>query len=194
MELSGTYEISSSQRDIWDVLHTPDRLKNIIPGCREIERLADGRLKAKVTTRVGPMKVNFEGSMEFEDIAPYTSFRITGQGEGGPAGFVKGSADIKLADIGGGRTALTYTAHSDIGGKLASLGGRLLEAISRKNVDSFFQDLQQELSDDSTPVRPTSLPLSDQSTPDKRPADTLSKINTVLLALAVVALWVIALR
>lgn len=194
MELSGVYEITGSERDIWDVLHSPDRLKNIVPGCTAIDPNEDGRLKVMVTMRIGPMKVNFEGSMEFEDIAPHTNFRISGQGEGGPAGFVKGTADIHLAAIGNGKTTLTYTAHSDIGGKLASLGGRLLEAISRKNIDTFFQDLQTEL---SRPALPDRSEVATQAIP--RPAtraqsDFLPKINTVLLALAVVALWVIALK
>ncbi len=194
MQLSGTYEILGSERDIWDVLHSPDRLKNIVPGCTVIDRLDDGRLKAMVTMRIGPMKVNFEGSMEFEDIAPHTNFRISGQGEGGPAGFVKGTADIHLAPIGDGRTALTYTAHSDIGGKLASLGGRLLEAISRKNIDSFFQDLQQELTGPESPGR-SEVAVQSIPTPATRAQHgILPKINTVLLALAVVALWVIALK
>ncbi len=194
MELSGVYEISGSERDIWDVLHSPDHLKNIVPGCTAIEKLDDGRLKAMVTMRIGPMKVNFEGSMEFEDIAPYTNFRISGQGEGGPAGFVKGTADIHLAAIGDGRTALTYTAYSDVGGKLASLGGRLLEAISRKNIDSFFQDLQQEL---SGPALPDSSEVAVQSISkqaNRTQSSVLPKINTALLALAVLALWIIALK
>jgi len=194
MQLSGTYEILGSERDIWDALHTPDRLKNIIPGCTAIDRLDDGRLKAKVITRIGPMKVNFEGSMAFEDIAPHTNFRISGQGEGGPAGFVKGTADIHLAAIGDGRTALTYTAHSDIGGKLASLGGRLLEAISRKNIDSFFQDLQQELSGKALPDAPAIAAQAIRTPTTREQSGMLPKINTALVALAVVALWIIALK
>jgi len=194
MQLSGTYEILGSEREIWDVLHAPDRLKNIVPGCTSIDRLEDGRLEAKVTMRIGPMKVNFKGTMEFEDIAPHSNFRISGQGEGGPAGFVKGTADIHLAAIGEGKTALTYTANSDIGGKLASLGGRLLEAISRKNIDNFFQDLQQELSGKAAPDAPAMMVQDIRTTTTRAPSDNLAKINTALLALAVVALWIIALK
>jgi len=194
MQLSGTYEILGSEREIWDVLHTPDRLKNIVPGCTSIDRLEDGRLEAKVSMRIGPMKVNFKGTMEFEDIAPHSNFRISGQGEGGPAGFVKGSADIHLAAAGEGKTVLTYSANSDIGGKLASLGGRLLEAISRRNIDSFFQDLQQELSGKAAPDTPVPLVQNVRSQKQHTPSDTLAKINTVLLALAVLALWIIALK
>ena len=194
MELSGVYEITGSERDIWDVLHSPDRLKNIVPGCTAIDPLDDGRLKAMATLRIGPMKVNFEGSMEFDDIAPYENFRISGQGEGGPAGFVKGTADIHLAPIGNGKTALTYTAHSDIGGKLASLGGRLLEAISRKNIDTFFQDLQTELSGPASPDRSEVATHATLRPAPRAQSDVLPKINTALLTLAVVALWVIALK
>jgi carbon monoxide dehydrogenase subunit G len=194
MELSGVYEISGSERDIWNVLHSPDRLKNIVPGCTAIIPLEDGRLKAMATLRIGPMKVNFEGSMEFEDIARHTNFRISGQGEGGPAGFIRGTADIHLAPLGNGRTSLTYTAHSDIGGKLASLGGRLLEAISRKNIDSFFQDLQQELSGPALPDDSKVVARSIPTATTHAQSSILPKINTVLLALSVIALWVIALK
>lgn len=140
------------------------------------------------------MKVNFVGSMAFEDIAPHTHFRISGQGEGGPAGFVKGTADIHLAPTGDGRTALTYTAHSDIGGKLASLGGRLLEAISRKNINSFFQDLQQELSGPKLPDAPETSVSGIRTQTGRAQPGILPTINTVLLALAVAALWIIALK
>ena len=194
MKLSGTYEVLGSERDIWDILHTPDRLKNIVPGCTAIDRLDDGRLKAMVTTRIGPMKVNFEGIMAFEDVAPHTNFRISGQGQGGPAGFVKGTADIHLAPLGDGKTALTYTANSDIGGKLASLGGRLLEAISRKNIDSFFQDLQQELSGKAPADAPATAVQGIRTPTARAQSDILPKINTALLALAVIALWYIALK
>ena len=194
MELSGVYEIIGSERDIWDVLHSPDRLKNIVPGCTAIDPIADSRLKAMVTIKIGPMKVDFEGSMEFEDITPYSNFRVSGQGEGGPAGFVKGTANIQLAPLGNGKTSLTYTANSDIGGKLASLGGRLLEAISRKNIDAFFQDLQQELSGPAKPGKSKTESQPIPVTATRAQTDTLPKINTVLLAFAVVALWIIALK
>lgn len=194
MELSGTYEILGSERDIWDILHSPERLRKIVPGCTAIDRQDDGSLKAKVTTRIGPMKVHFIGSMSFDDIAPHTNFCISGQGEGGPAGFVKGTADIQLAPAGDGKTILTYKVHSDIGGKLASLGGRLLEAISRKNIDGFFQDLQHELSGTTLPDAPQTSTPGNRRPTASRQSDLLPKINTLLLALGVAALWVIALK
>lgn len=195
MELTGSYELQGSERDIWDMLHSPEVLKNIVPGCTSIDTIEGGRLKALVTTRIGPMKVNFEGSMSFDDIEPHSYFRLAGQGEGGPAGFVKGTADIRLTPSGNGLTTLTYTAHSDIGGKLASLGGRLLEAISRKNVDSFFQDLQSQLSGDQpAQAAPPTTRHNRPTRPANNGTSILPLLNTLLLAAAVAALWVIALQ
>lgn len=194
MELTGTYELQGSEREIWDILHSSRHLKNIVPGCTAIDPQEDGRLDAMVTTKIGPMKVNFQGSMTFDDIKAFSHFKITGQGEGGPAGFVKGTADIQMTASGPGTTTLKYTAHSDIGGKLASLGGRLIEAISRKNIDSFFQDLQVELSG-GAPAQAAETAVDATHSVGKPPRESiLPLLNTLLLAAATLALWIIALK
>ena len=137
MDMTGEFVITAPRRKVWDALNDPEILKQCIPGCEEIVKLSDTEMTAKVTARVGPVSAKFGGKVTLSDLDPPNGYKITGEGSGGAAGFAKGGATVKLVDDGGG-TKLSYVVEAHVGGKLAQIGSRLIDATSRKMADDFF--------------------------------------------------------
>jgi|JI10StandDraft_1071094.scaffolds.fasta_scaffold13450_6 carbon monoxide dehydrogenase subunit G len=137
MEISGTYPIKASRALVWAALNDPEVLKGAIAGCEELVRDGDG-FTATVVAKVGPVKAKFGGRITLSDLDPPNGYTITGEGQGGAAGFAKGNAKVALEDDGSGGTILKYTAAAQIGGKLAQIGSRLIEGTARKMADDFF--------------------------------------------------------
>ncbi|QRG06024.1 carbon monoxide dehydrogenase subunit G [Xanthobacter dioxanivorans] len=144
MELTGEYRISAPRETVWRAILDPDMLRRCIPGCKELERTGDNAYAAKVQVKVGPVSATFSGSVELTDMEAPAGCRIVGQGNGGIAGFAKGEAKVSLAEDGAD-TILTYVADAQIGGKLASLGGRLVQATAKKLSDQFFTAFAEAL-------------------------------------------------
>ncbi|MFG1224941.1 CoxG family protein [Xanthobacter wiegelii] len=144
MELTGEYRISAPRETVWKAILDPEVLKRCIPGCKELEQTGDNAYAAKVQVKVGPVSATFSGSVELTDMEAPVGCRIVGQGNGGIAGFAKGEAKVSLAEDGAD-TILTYVADAQIGGKLASLGGRLVQATAKKLSDQFFTSFADAL-------------------------------------------------
>jgi len=139
MTMSGEYQLPASQQVVWEKLNDPAVLKACIPGCQELEKTSDTGFKAIATIKIGPVKATFKGSVTLSDIDPPNGYKISGQGEGGVAGFAKGGATVKLTPKDGG-TQLHYDVEAQIGGKLAQLGQRLVNGAAKKVADDFFQN------------------------------------------------------
>jgi uncharacterized protein len=137
MEMHGELRIPAPRRQVWEKLNDPETLKTCIPGCESIEKLSDTEFTAKVVARVGPVKARFAGKVTLTDLDPPSSYTITGEGQGGVAGFAKGSAKVALDDAGD-ETVLRYGVQAQVGGKLAQIGSRLIDSTSRKFADDFF--------------------------------------------------------
>ena len=137
MRLEGDSFIPADPNTVWKGLNDPEVLKHAIPGCTAMERTGESEFTATVVARVGPVSATFKGKVELADLNPPVSYTLRGRGQGGPAGFAKGQAQITLAPEGDG-TRLSYIADVDVGGKLASVGGRLIQGVARKNADEFF--------------------------------------------------------
>lgn len=137
MEFTGEHVIPASVEEVWLGLNDPEVLCRSIPGCTEMLRTGEREFTACVVAKVGPVSATFKGKVELGDIDPPHGYTLSGRGQGGPAGFAKGAARIRLAREGEA-TRLSYTADVDIGGKLASVGGRLIQSVARKNADEFF--------------------------------------------------------
>ncbi len=137
MEMTGERRIPASRQQVWDALNDPEILKQCIAGCEELEKTSDTAFSAKVTSRVGPVTAKFAGKVELSDVDPPNGYTISGEGQGGVAGFAKGGAKVQLADDGEG-TLLTYEANGTVGGKLAQIGSRLIDSTARKMADDFF--------------------------------------------------------
>src|SRR6202040_3508894 len=137
MEMHGELRIPAPRADVWAKLNDPDVLKTCIPGCESVDKVSDTEFTAKVVARVGPVKASFSGKVTLTDLDPPAGYTITGEGTGGVAGFAKGSAKVALDDAGA-ETVLRYGVQAQVGGKLAQIGSRLIDATSRKMADEFF--------------------------------------------------------
>ncbi len=144
MILSGSKVIQADRNTVWTALNDAEILKRCIPGCQEMTGNADDGFEAVVTQKIGPVKATFRGTVAISDVIPAQSYRITGEGKGGAAGFAKGGAAVTLEDTDEG-TLLTYDVEARVGGKLASLGGRIITGVARKLADRFFENFQQAL-------------------------------------------------
>lgn len=137
MDMSGEFRIAAPRERVWQALNDPEILKQSIPGCEEIEKLSPTEFTAKVTAKVGPVKARFGGKVTLSDLDPPNGYRITGEGQGGAAGFAKGGADVRL-EQDGSDTILRYQVQASVGGKLAQIGSRLIDGTARKMADDFF--------------------------------------------------------
>ena len=142
MNLTGEYRIPALRQDVWEALNNPEILEQCIDGCQELSKDSDTQFSAKVTAKVGPVKAKFSGKVTLSELDPPNGYKISGEGQGGVAGFAKGGATVKL-DEDGGHTVLSYTANAEVGGKLASVGSRLVEGVAKKQADDFFGKFSQ---------------------------------------------------
>lgn len=141
MEMAGSRLIAADRATVWAALNDPEVLKASIPGCREMVATPEGGFEATVAQKVGPVSATFKGTVTLSDVVEGRSYRITGEGKGGAAGFAKGGADVRLADAEGG-TELAYTVEAHVGGKLAQLGSRIIDGFAKKLADQFFDRFQ----------------------------------------------------
>jgi uncharacterized protein len=144
MDMSGEYVVAAPRETVWAALNDAEVLKACIPGCEELVKTSDTTMEAKVTQKIGPVKARFTGAVELVNIDAPAGYTIRGEGKGGVAGFAKGSADVSLSEEEGG-TKLVYTAKAEVGGKLAQLGGRLINSTSKRLADQFFENFRNHL-------------------------------------------------
>lgn len=137
MEIKGEYRIPASREKVFAALNDPVVLQACIPGCESLEKVSDTELKAKVRMRIGPVSAAFSGKVTLSDIDPPNGYRISGEGQGGAAGFAKGGAVVALTEDAG-QTVLKYDVDAQVGGKIAQVGARLIDGTARKLADEFF--------------------------------------------------------
>ncbi len=139
MTMSGEVVLPADQQTVWEKLNDPDVLKACIPGCQSLEKTSDTSFVAVAKIKVGPVSATFKGAVNLTDLDPPNGYTISGQGEGGVAGFAKGGAKVGLSAAEEGGTKLSYNVEANIGGKLAQLGARLIDGVAKKMADEFFQ-------------------------------------------------------
>jgi len=144
MDMTGERRIPAPRQTVWEALNDPEVLKASIPGCETLEKLADDQLKATAAVKVGPISARFSGKVQLSEIDPPNGYRISGEGQGGAAGFAKGGANVGLKDDGAD-TLLSYQVNAQVGGKLAQLGGRLIDASAKQMADAFFDRFSQRV-------------------------------------------------
>jgi uncharacterized protein len=137
MTMNGEVQLAAPRAVVWQKLNDAVVLKQCIPGCEELDKTSETEFQAVATIKIGPVKARFKGRVQLSEIDPPNGYKISGEGEGGVAGFAKGGAVVKLTDKDGG-TLLSYDVESQIGGKLAQLGQRLVQGTAKKLADDFF--------------------------------------------------------
>jgi hypothetical protein len=144
MEMTGEQLIPAAQAEVWRGLNDPEVLKACISGCESIEKLTDTEYTVVTMAAIGPVKARFRGKLLLADLAPPNSYSLSFDGQGGAAGFGKGTAKVSLASEAAG-TRLSYSVKAQVGGKLAQIGSRLIDGVAKKMADDFFSAFNQKI-------------------------------------------------
>jgi hypothetical protein len=151
MELQGERLIPATVVATWAALNDPEVLKVCIAGCESLERSGDDAFVAVVAVKVGPVSARFKGNLQMTNVQPPDSYTINFDGQGGVAGFGKGSADVALTPQDG-QTLLKYQARAQVGGKMAQIGSRLIDAAAGKITADFFKAFEAHLQSIAPPA------------------------------------------
>ncbi|MBS27092.1 MAG: carbon monoxide dehydrogenase [Gammaproteobacteria bacterium] len=149
MEMISEQRIAATREKVWAALNNTEILKQSMPGCESFEAVGDNIFEARITTKVGPVKAKFKFKVELADIKAPHGYTIKGEGQGGVAGFAKGSAKVDLTEDGI-ETILVYNVQASVGGKLAQLGARLIDGTAKKMSDEFFGNFNELLSSEGS--------------------------------------------
>jgi uncharacterized protein len=194
MDLTGDYRIPAPRDTVWAALNNPEILRVCIPGCEELNKTSDTEFVARVVAKIGPVKASFGGKVTLSDLDPPNGYTITGEGQGGAAGFAKGGAKVRLEAVdGGAATVLHYAADAQIGGKLAQIGSRLVEGTAKKLADEFFAAFAAQAA--AAPISPqpaAAAPTAEEPAPQpvSQPAPAIATASSSGLS---PVLWIIGL-
>lgn len=169
MEIKGSYLLPCTPQRAWEALNDPELLKSCLKGCERLEKTADDRFEGTVQARVGPVSARFNGSLTQTDVEAPHRCTMVFEGQGGVAGFAKGSADVTLDEAEGG-TQLSYDADAKIGGKLAQMGARLVEGTARSMAEDFFGAFSAALAAERADTNAAASPAPETATPANAPA------------------------
>ena len=200
MEMKGEQLIPAPQQTVWNGLNDPATLKACVPGCEEIKPVGDNEYTVLMVARVGPVSAKFKGRLMLSDIKPPTSYALAFDGQGGAAGFAKGGATVKLSTQGEG-TVLAYDVKANVGGKLAQIGSRLIDAAAKKVADEFFGNFVRkftgETDEDQTVISSPAKkdePKSHAAPAEPAPAaPALSDVSVTFFAAGSLVVFVVAL-
>lgn len=142
MKLTEEIRINAPREKVFAALNDADILRQSIPGCEELEKTSDTSFSAKVRAKIGPVRARFAGEVTLSDIKAPESYTLSGQGKGGAAGFARGEAKVQLDEDGDG-TLLKYDVSATVGGKLAQIGGRLIDSSARSLAGEFFENFSK---------------------------------------------------
>ena len=168
MDLTGEYRIPAPRDRVWQALNDPAVLETCIPGIETLEKTSDTAFEATVGAKVGPVNAKCSGAVTLSNLDPPNGYTISGEGKGGAAGFANGGADVALSDTDDGGTLLTYTAHVQVGGKLAQIGSRLVAGTAKKMADDFFSRFAETVGAAATPE--TSEAIDEPPSADEAPS------------------------
>ncbi len=199
MKLSGEHYIPASRQTVWDALNDPDTLQACLPGCEALDKVSDTEMKATITTKIGPVKATFHGSVTLNDLDPPNGYTLNGDGQGGAAGFASGAASVTLIEADGG-TLLKYEVEAKVGGKLAQIGSRLIDSVTKKLAGQFFSALVKRLSveasaeeaaENGTGSSAETAPNAASFESSKRGIPTPAWVIGIIGVVAVLILWAV---
>ena len=194
MEMQGERRIPAPRQVVWEHLNDPETLKQCIPGCESVDKVSDTEFTAKVRAKVGPVSARFSGKVTLSDLDPPSGYTISGEGTGGVAGFAKGGAKVRL-DEEGGETVLRYEVRAQVGGKLAQIGSRLIDAAAKKVADEFFSNFTKRMAgaDDATVVMHPEPAHGAAAPAAPAPMPGISNTTLIFFAAGTLVVFVVAL-
>ena len=146
MEMTGNRHLAVTQQQAWDALNDPEVLKACIPGCEKVEATGENQFTVGVAVRVGPVAAKFNGRIALSEVQAPNSYTLAFDGQGGPAGFGKGTAHVRLSPPAeGAGCELGYDVTAQVGGKIAQVGQRLVDGVARSMADDFFKRFDEEM-------------------------------------------------
>ncbi len=162
MEMLGNRKLGITQQQAWEALNDPETLKKCIPGCDKFELTGDNQYSVGLAVKVGPVSAKFNGKVTLADIVAPDSYKLSFEGQGGVAGFAKGSSSVSLKPVAnnGEGCELDYTVHAQVGGKIAQLGQRLIDGAAKSTADDFFKRFEVEMESRYGPP-PAEVPAAD---------------------------------
>ena len=138
MQMTGEQRIAAPRAQVWAALNDPAVLAQCIPGCQSLEKDGDDLFVAVAEVKIGPIGARFKGGVPLSDIDAPNGYTITGTGNGGIAGSAKGGAKVRLSDDGAGGTVVAYEVEAEVGGRMAQLGGPIIDATAKNLAGKFF--------------------------------------------------------
>lgn len=175
MDMTGEQRINAPRARVWEALNDPEILRQAIPGCETLvlrEENGVAGYDATVSQKIGPIQARFKGKVQIADLVPPTSYRLSGEGSGGAAGFAKGEAQIHLDDDGSNGTKLTFSVKANVGGKLAQIGQRLIDQTAKSLADEFFERFAKLVSDQpAAPAMPSADAILSAAAPTQMSQD-----------------------
>jgi carbon monoxide dehydrogenase subunit G len=166
MDMTGERRIPAPRDRVWNALNDPEVLRSCIPGCETLEKVSDDEMRATAAVKIGPIAARFNGRVQLADLDPPNAYTIQGEGQGGVAGFAKGGAKGNLVDDAGA-TLLRYAVQAQVGGKIAQLGARLIDATAKSMADQFFDRFTERLTLGG--ITPPAAPLAREVRPAEPP-------------------------
>jgi len=160
MQMSGQETIAASRQRVWDTLYDPETLKRCIPGCQSLTQETEDRLRVIAEIKIGPIGARFNAVVTRTDIDAPRACAMRIEGQGGTVGFVKSVAKLRLSDAANGGTSLAYEVEADVGGRLAQLGGPILDATAKQLSAKFFRQLGAAIGAPPTAAAATTLPAT----------------------------------
>ena len=191
--MSGEQLIAASQQDTWTALNDPEVLKACVPGCESITLVNPNEYQVLMTARVGPVSAKFRGRLSLSDIKPPHSYALAFEGQGGAAGFAKGAAQVRLV-AEKDHTRLVYDVKANVGGKLAQIGSRLVDAAAKKVADEFFENFKRRMSaEDTTVVIPNAVEAHAAPAAEDPALPSVSRTTLMFFAAGTLVVFIVAL-
>ena len=168
MKFSGSYELNSNKKKVWENLNNIDVLKKCIDGCEEFLHIDNNKYNAKIFIKLGPVNASFQSTIEIKNIIEEESYEIEAQGNAGQIGNASGKVRVFIKETDKS-TILNYEADTRINGRIAQLGSRLIDGSVKKNTDLFFQNFSKVLNEDSKVILD-----------DKKNNSTIKKVKVLI--------------
>lgn len=176
MEMTGEQRIAAPRQRVWEALNDPEVLRACIPGCQSLDKEGDDRFVAVAEVKIGPIGARFKGNVALGDLDPPNGYTIEGSGNGGVAGNARGSAKVRLSDDGGG-TLVSYHVDAQVGGRMAQLGGPIIDATAKQLAGKFFSRFGEIVgAEAAAAAAPAAAPVAAPAATVAAPAEAASPV------------------